>query len=51
MKPHYLEFIYLEREDSYTHVVVAKFEFKIKSFEAWKEEGLGLLDWNFLFKS
>ena len=27
MKPHSLEFTYLEREDSYTQVVVAKFEF------------------------
>ena len=33
MQPHPFEFMYLEREDSY-NVVVAKYEFYIRSFEA-----------------
>ena len=52
MKPHSLEFMYLEREDSYARQVCRGCKIYIRSFEAWKEEAeLGLLYWNFSFNS
>ena len=45
MKPHFLEFMYLEREDIYTRQVRRGCKIRILnlSFEAWEEEAIGLL--------
>ena len=52
MKPNTLEFMYLEREDSYTHQVGRGCKIWILNLELWdvKREGLGLLYQNLVFK-